>query len=258
MADGSPAGPADGLTPEQQEVRRLLADARHPGPMPDDVADRLDRVLAGLGAGSAGDDLDDLPAPHDRDPAPVAPAATVVPLASRRRRRRATTALVAAAAVVAVGIGLGQVVGNGLDSMGGSADSSSADRALESGGRDAGSRARGPRPDRPGASTWVVDQTMAQQLLRPGRFSSDVQRIRRQVATLDGDTLVTQEELRGSVSAARGCLPSAGGPGTVVPVRYRGEPGVLVFRPVRGDRQVVELFGCGGRQPLRSVTLPAQ
>jgi hypothetical protein len=257
MADGSPAGPADGLTPEQQEVRRLLADARHPGPMPDDVADRLDRVLAGLGAGSDGDDLDDLPAPDDRDPAPVAPAAAVVPLASRRRRRRATTALVAAAAVVAVGIGLGQVVGNGLDSMGGSADSSSADRALESGGREAGSQARGPRPGRPGASTWVVDQTMAHPL-RPGRFSSDVQRIRRQVATLDGDTLVTEEELRGSLSAARGCLPSAGRAGTVVPVRYRGEPGFLVFRPVRGDRQVVELFGCGGRRPLRSVTLPAQ
>ena len=35
MADGSPAGPTDGLTPEQEEVRRLLADARHAGPMPD-------------------------------------------------------------------------------------------------------------------------------------------------------------------------------------------------------------------------------
>jgi hypothetical protein len=95
------------------------------------------------------------------------------------------------------------------------------------------------------------------QPLRPGQFSSDVRRIRRQVATLDGGTLVAEEDLRGSLSASRGCLPSAGGAGTVVPLRYRGEPGILVFRPVRGDRQVVELFRCGGREPLRSVTLPA-
>ncbi len=120
MADGSPAGPADGLTPEQEEVRRLLADARHAGPMPDDVVDRLDQVLAGLAADPANDPDDDRVA---------APAAPVVSLASRRRRR-ATTALVAAAAVVAVGIGLGQVIGDGVGG-GGSADSSAASSAQE-------------------------------------------------------------------------------------------------------------------------------
>ena len=88
MADGPPAGPADGLTPEQETVRRLLADARHAEPMPDDVVDRLDRVLAGLAAGS----------PDELEPPPA--AAAVVSLASRRRRRAATL-LVAAAAVVA-------------------------------------------------------------------------------------------------------------------------------------------------------------
>ena len=77
MADSSPAGPADGLTPEQEEVRRLLADARHAGPMPDDVVDRLDQVLAGL----ATDPDED---PDDRDATPAAP---VVSLASRRHVR---------------------------------------------------------------------------------------------------------------------------------------------------------------------------
>src|SRR5687768_17702885 len=115
MADGSPAGPTDGLTPEQEQVRRLLADARHAGPMPGDVVDRLDQVLAGLRAGSD-DDLE----------TPGAPA-PVVSLASRRRRR-AATALVAAAAVVAVGIGLGQVIGDGVGG-GESADSSAAGSA---------------------------------------------------------------------------------------------------------------------------------
>src|SRR5688500_8307111 len=104
MADGSAAGPADGLTPEQEEVRRLLADARHSAPMPDDVANRLDTVLAELAEGSP-DEL-------EATPAPASAGGVVVSLASRRRRR-AATALVAAAAAVAVGIGLGQVVGNG-------------------------------------------------------------------------------------------------------------------------------------------------
>ena len=40
--------PHDDLTPEEEQVRRLLADARHTEPMPDDVAARLDEVLADL------------------------------------------------------------------------------------------------------------------------------------------------------------------------------------------------------------------
>ena len=50
---------------EIAEVRRLLADARHVDPMPDDVATRMDDVLAGL-----------------RDSAEAAPAADVVPIAA--------------------------------------------------------------------------------------------------------------------------------------------------------------------------------
>ena len=78
------------LTPAEEQVRRLLADARHDEPMPADVADRLDRVLA------------DLQGESRRTPAPI-------DLAARRRRRVARNVLVAAAAVVVVGVGIRRV-----------------------------------------------------------------------------------------------------------------------------------------------------
>ena len=49
MSDQPDSGPLPELTPEQEsEVRRLLAEARHDEPIPAEVADRLDRVLADL------------------------------------------------------------------------------------------------------------------------------------------------------------------------------------------------------------------
>ncbi len=53
------------------------------------------------------------------------------------------------------------------------------------------------------------------------------------------------------------CAADSSGPGTLVPVRYGSQRGVLLFGPVRGDSQVVELFACGNPEALRSVTLPA-
>ena len=46
------------------------------------------------------------------------------------------------------------------------------------------------------------------------------------------------------------------GPGTRVAVRYDGHRSVLVYRPVRGETQVVDLFICGTDEPVRSITLP--
>ena len=57
--------------------------------------------------------------------------------------------------------------------------------------------------------------------------------------------------------AGGACAADRSGAGTVVPVRYGRERGVLLFGPVRGDSQVVELFACGNADVLRSVTLPA-
>ena len=237
MADGSPAGPADGLTPEQEEVCRLLADARHAGPMPDDVVDRLDQVLAGLATESGDDRV-------------AAPAASVVLLASRRRHR-VRTALVAAAAVVAVGIGLGQVIGDGVGG-GGSADSTAASSTQEpesSAGRDAaGLDAR--------AHGYLV--VAAPLPVRPEHFSSDVRRIRGDLRSLVADqTSPSPPALSSSAPEDVVCAAGGSGPGAMVPVRYGSRRGLLLFGPVRGDSQVVELFACGNPEALRSITLPA-
>lgn len=234
MADGSPAGPADGLTPEQEEVRRLLADARHSAPMPADVADRLDNVLAELAAGSP-DELETTPAPA---------GAVVVSLASRRRRR-AATALVAAAAAVAVGIGLGQVVGNGggpenasVSAGGGQEERGAHDRA--------GARANGAPEAAPGVSPSALR-------IRPRHFSADVRRVRGRLAVLGNDGQLTPRAL-GSLAA---CTPGRQGADEAVPVVYGRRPAVLVFRPVRADTQVVELFWCRNPDAVRAITLPA-
>jgi hypothetical protein len=104
------------LSPEQERVRRLLAEARVEAPMPDEVVARLDRVLARLA-----DEEDDDDAP------------SVVDLAARRRRKAATL-LVAAAAVVAVGVGAGQLLpGAGLSGDDTAAESGQAPSPVEEG-----------------------------------------------------------------------------------------------------------------------------
>src|SRR4051794_41919704 len=78
-------------TPDQgAEVRRLLADARHDEPIPDQVGERLDRVLAGLG----------------RDEPGSPGVAPVVDLAARRRRRNAAAVLAGAAAGIGAGVAI--------------------------------------------------------------------------------------------------------------------------------------------------------
>jgi len=237
MADGSPAGPADGLTPEQEEVRRLLAEARHVDLMPDDVVDRLDQVLAGLTTESGDDRV-------------AAPAASVVSLASRRRHR-AKTALVAAAAVVAVGIGLGQVIGDGVGG-GGGADSTAASSAQE---RESSADRDVDGLDARAQEYLVVTEPLP---VRPEHFSSDVRRIRGDLRSLVADqTSKSPPALSSSPPEDYACAAASSGPGALVPVRYGSRRGVLLFEPVRGDSQVVKLFACGNAEALRSVTLPA-
>ena len=232
MADDDP-----GLTPEQeQRVRRLLTDARHTEPMPGDVAARLDRVLAELARGEE-----------------VAP---VVPLASRRRRR-AVTMLVAAAAVVVGGIGLGQVLGSG-----GSGDSGATSDRMAS-AEDAPSPAdsgsgTGGGTDSLTPSYGVQGERPAYALPGPVRvrsqyFSRDVRHVQRLLSSGTG----AAKEYDGTRNPAFSCKPGNWGTGLFVPASYRGEPTVLVFRQVRGDTQVVDLFQCDSDEALRSVTLPA-
>src|SRR6478735_677668 len=119
--------PNDDLTPQDEQVRRLLSDARHDEPMPDDVAARLDEVLAGLR--------------DDRPP---------VDVAARQRRRHVRSWVLAAAAVVVIGVGANQVDWSGMSMSGDDADGS-ASGAMEGGANDDGVAA--PSEAAPGRDT---------------------------------------------------------------------------------------------------------
>src|SRR6478752_190941 len=118
---------SSGLPPEQEAVRRLLADARHDGPPPPDVVARLDETLASLVAERSGDPTTER---DDRSPG------RVVDLGSRRRRV-ASIGLLAAASVVVAGVALGQALPRGgndtADSSAGSASDSSMAESPEGG-----------------------------------------------------------------------------------------------------------------------------
>jgi hypothetical protein len=251
------------LTPEEEQVRRLLADARYTQPVPDDVAARLDAVLADL---------------RDEDPAAPVPAAVLQQpadlAAARRRRHHVRSWLVAAAAVVVIGIGVNQVahLDVSADDSGGSADTSS-----EAGG--GGNQLQSGRGDAPEPTAGDQDYgstfSRAPVRLDPDRFGAQVTRLRNaDLARVTGTASALSGSGSGSGSdsaespvpetldklhdAYKATCPTAGwGHGRAAPVRYGGRPGVLVFRPVRGDTQVVDLFLCGSDQTERSITLPA-
>ncbi|WP_372727240.1 hypothetical protein [Nocardioides sp.] len=241
------------LTKQQdQAVRRLLAEARHTEPMPDDVAARLERVLS---------DLAD---------SPEGPGETgnLVELASRRRRRVASL-LVAAAAVVVLGVGLGQLmdIGQGDAISASTADRSTPEDADSAAGSAAGS---GETNSELGAAldSFGSFETLAPVEIRPDDFSTDVARTRRQLESgrLADRTSPTDKSPTSSSaesapaesagSSAYDCVRPEWGEGSYVPVLYGADLGVLVFREVTGDSQVVDLFSCGSPEVLRSITLP--
>jgi hypothetical protein len=201
--------------------------------MPDDVAARMDDVLAGLARSTT---------------VRGAAAAEVIPLASRRRRRRIAGGLVAAAAVV---------VGAVLVAPHLSSSSSSS-------GSEAGGDVAGPAASRySGRATGKSqghDQSLAPQalpspltsggrvLVRPGQFSADARAVQRQLLR---NSIAGSDSLR----TVRCAEVPRGGDGFAA--EYRHAPAALVFHQVRGGSQLVELYVCGSARPLRSATLPA-
>jgi hypothetical protein len=224
--------PDDDLTPTDEQVRRLLSDARHDEPMPDDVAARLDEVLAGLRV--------------DRPP---------VDLAARQRRRHVRTWVLAAAAVVVIGVGANQVDWSGMSTSAGDGSDSAAAGAMDS---DADGPAEVPAPEMEagGRPNWDSARTQ----LDSGEFGYQVDQFRqakRQVLKrLDGLTATTSGELSSDAHAYSGfCGIGKVGKGVRFPVRYDGERAWLVFRPAQGETQVVDLYLCGRDEPTRSITL---
>ncbi|WP_296602731.1 hypothetical protein [Nocardioides sp.] len=248
------------LSPSEEQVRRLLADARHIEPMPDEVVARLDGVLTGLAAERR--DVDHA----DRS------AAIAADLAAARRRRTARNLLVAAAAVVAIGVGMNSVDltvsgdddGSAAtsDSGGAAADAPPAAQAE----RDGGARHQIPEPqgsleaDKDGVTGSLAFAEPVR--LSSDRFGAQVRRLHTSTRTItmaDSVSPATDGLFSLSRSPLRaGCSTRGWGEGLLVPARYDGQLGAVIFRKATGETQVVDLFLCGNDEPTRSTTLPVR
>lgn len=231
------------LTPDEEErVRRLLADARHTEPMPDDVVARLDAVLADLGEESA-------------------PSVTVVTSldAARRRRGRGRALLVAAAAVTVLGVGTPALM-NALTGMGVSSnDSATSGEMPEAASEGKGARDNAQSDDQPeGQPAGSGDQfeSAPDPASPPAALSSHRFKAQVRKYAADADALLRDNETQ-DYSAVGACVPQeAWGSGDLLPATYDGELGMLVYRAPRGDVQRVDLYLCGTRTPVRSVLIP--
>ncbi len=226
--------------PEIEEVRRLLADARHTAPMPDDVATRMEDVLADLSGEPAGQ-------ASAGEPVGV-PAPTVVSLAAQRRRRAAGL-LVAAAAIVVGGVVVAQHLphgGQASETAGGERSPAAANGSSGNTGNDSASAPKATTPGLAGPSPVVRHGRV---LVRPQHFTADA---------LAGRGLLTAKNAANRSEftiAPRGCVhvpPHS----QALKALYRRAPAVLVYHRPAGTSQVVDLFVCGSSRPLRSVTLP--
>ncbi|WP_151083892.1 hypothetical protein [Nocardioides cynanchi] len=231
MSDDS----ADAERPEHVAVRRLLAEARHEEPIPDDVAARMDRVLSGLSA----------------ERSEATRGAEVVPLALHRRRR-ATAMLVAAAAIVVGGVTLVQHLpgDSGTRSTAGGTTARDSVAGDSTGLPSASGGAPQVSPGPETQSSAPLKAVAGRVLVRPGHFPADALSARA-VATQGSGR--QYDALEG---VARRCAPQV--PDAVVlRATYEKAPAALVYHAPAGSTQVVDLYVCGSSRPVRSVTLPS-
>ncbi|WP_322920625.1 hypothetical protein [Nocardioides renjunii] len=244
-----------GLPPDQEAVRRLLAEARHDGPPPPEVVARLDETLAALAA-------ERVDGPPRRSGAHEAPDAPVVDLGARRRRL-AGAGLLAAAAVVVAGVAIGQGlpgVGGGDDagsSAGGAADSSTSSQQDDQSGQDRSAPTEGSAELAPEA--LKSSGAAAPEADVPAVSSADADLDDRLLALRRGlRASPTRVELLDGMRALAECgLPDLG-PGRRLLAEVDDRPGVVVFRRADGSAQQAEVYVCGTPEPVRTVSLPAR
>jgi len=229
------------LPPEQDAVRRLLAEARHDEPVPPAVAARLDAVLAELTA-------------ERRETRTTAP---VVDLAARRRRG-AGVGLLAAAAVVVAGVGIGQVIdrSGSMDGDNGSATSSeSFDRgdAGGSGEGDAGADAGAGQDEAPAAEDSRRGATASD---GAPEVSTDSLRRDLRAALLSAASLTAAPEPEAEAACA--VAEAVLGDGTRVPITLDGRPALAVYAVPQGGRQQVDVYLCSTAGPAERVWLPVR
>lgn len=239
---------SSGLPPEQEAVRRLLADARHDGPPPPEVLARLDDTLASLVAERAG--------------AHTSPG-RVVDIGSRRRRV-AGIGLLAAASVVVAGVALGQVLprggGDSNDSSAGSAsDSSLAEAPTSEDGGDEGGDSAGAAED-PGSMSSELAPDAKRPLTDAPRLSSvDDDFLDQQLLALRPMAAArSQVQDPGEAAVLGDCLMAGIGPGRRAYTTLDDVAVVVVYAPPSGDAQRVAVFECGvGHPPVHETVLPA-
>jgi hypothetical protein len=244
MSDQPGAGPLPELTPEQEsEVRRLLADARHDEPIPTNVADRLDTVLAGL----------------TRDEPGSPGVAPVIDLAARRRRRNAAAVLAGAAAVIVTGFGIGQVIDVG--SSDDSSDATSADAGADREGQaedKANADDSGGSLDSLGESQEVAPQSTDGQpplILRSKHLARDVEHQLLNYATSSGSVRAPAYSAFDSVGCTPPPPPNKFGSGELFPALFDGTPAVLALRPPADGVQLADVLACDTAASLASVTI---
>jgi hypothetical protein len=258
------------LSPQQEAaVRRALARAGGPEPMPGEVAGRLDRVIAGLAAERAqGVAAVADPAPHE--------AGVVVPMdaAARRRRTRVRVLLAAAAFVVASGVAAGIV--RGTDGGDAAFDASTAEgpaRGSASEGGDVGA-VTGGAADAPegadgGAAAPQSDELSDTASVQGKRVLTDEPLHKVRADRLRTDLVALQATLpsparadyrRTTLRAPRDfvCAGAAFGRGILVGVEYDARPALVAFREPMGSSQVAEVIACGSGDVLQSMTLPTR
>jgi hypothetical protein len=221
-------------SPGADAVRRLLAEARHTAPMPDDVATRMDAVLA---------DLAGTPIGHDPSGAPV----EVASLAAHRRRRAASL-LVAAAAIVVGGVVVSQhLPHDGTPSTPAAAQDNAAPAQGDTGSQPLSPQRETPGPEK-GADALRTHMSRGRVVVRPQHFSADALTGR---ALLDHRAPFFQ-------STGKTFPPCIARPphSKLVQAVFRRAPAVLVYHHPAGSTQVVDLFVCGSAKPLKSITLP--
>lgn len=252
------------LTPAQDAaVRRALAEAGGPEPMPEEIAARLDAVITSLAADRG--ITPDISHPEDHRVLPLDPFA-------RHRRVRARFLLAAAAVVVAGAVGAGVISDrDGSGDASTAADQMSDDDPARS---DAGALAESPSSVDDKAGEATPDQEAAPEApsglgAEPRRIVTDEplrevrpDRLREDLVALQHITLphpAAADYTGATLTAPKDfmCEPADFGLGYLVGVLYDGKPAVVAFRDRVGQTQAAEVLACGTGDVLHSTTLPA-
>lgn len=254
------------LTPAQDAaVRRALAEAGGPEPMPEEVVARLDAVITSLAADRPA--TPEISHPEDHGVLPLDPFA-------RHRRVRARYLLAAAAVVVAGAVGAGVISDRGGtdDAMTAADQLSDDDPARSDAGGDSG-LAEAPSDEKAAEPSTAGQEAAPSQpsslLVEPRRIVTEEplrevrpDSLREDLVALQHITLphpAADEYDSATLTAPKDfmCEPADFGLGYLVGIVYDGKSAIAAFREPVGQTQEAEVLACGTGDVLHSTTLAA-